>query len=72
MAGIIEKTVFQTADGKTFDSRDAAIHHENVTQAFNDAHEKYSCYGKFEFLDQEEFAEFVLKYADMIIGGSND
>lgn len=65
-----EKVVYQTADGKTFCNKEDAERHERLQAAAQDAHDKYAAYGHFEFPDDEEFAEFVCKYADMIRGES--
>lgn len=69
---ILQKTVYQTADGKIFYSKEEAELHQNIEKAYDDAYNEHACYGKFEFLDAKEFAEFVCKYADMIRGETND
>lgn len=69
---IQQKVVYQTADGKCFSDEASAKRHENIEAAHSDAYNEHACYGKFEFLDAKEFAEFVCKYADMIRGESND
>ena len=59
-------TVYETKDGKRFDCEADAERHERLQAAHNDAFEKHACYGKFEFSDDQEFADFVCKYAEMI------
>lgn len=64
-----EKVVYQTADGRCFSDKASAKRHENLDAAYSDAYDKYAAYGEFAFGDEEEFAEFVCKYADMIREG---
>ena len=66
---IKKKTVYETSDKKTFLCEVDAIFHQAALDAFEKAYNEKACYGRFEFADENEFADFVLKYADMIRSG---